>query len=223
VAVAPATLVGYLTAGATPVWLLGSFAVLSLLYRTPTLAANPTAEVEDQEPAGETLSKRGVPAPPTPPWSLPASPSPVPGWLRPPGSVPATAALCWPSSRPTPPWLAKATAGGAVPRWGSGNCDHLAVLPQLRPRLRAARRSGSQADLLLRADQQPPTAPANAPASASTPATRTGAPNVASNATSAPASSGPAPVSATTSTPTSADHRHTAPAGYAPAPPQATT
>jgi polyferredoxin len=36
VAVAPPTLVGYLTAGATPVWLLGSFAVLSNLYRTPT-------------------------------------------------------------------------------------------------------------------------------------------------------------------------------------------
>jgi hypothetical protein len=33
VAVAPPTLVGYFTAGATPVWLLGSFAVLSLLYR----------------------------------------------------------------------------------------------------------------------------------------------------------------------------------------------
>jgi hypothetical protein len=35
VAVAPPTLVGYLTAGATPVWLLGSFAVLTLLYRAP--------------------------------------------------------------------------------------------------------------------------------------------------------------------------------------------
>jgi hypothetical protein len=34
VAVAPRSLVGYLTAGATPVWLLGSFAVLTLLYRT---------------------------------------------------------------------------------------------------------------------------------------------------------------------------------------------
>jgi polyferredoxin len=33
VAVAPPTLVGYLTASATAVWLLGSFAVLSLLYR----------------------------------------------------------------------------------------------------------------------------------------------------------------------------------------------
>jgi hypothetical protein len=48
--VAPPTLVGYLTAGATPVWLLGSFAVLSLLYRAevsaypaPT-AAKPSAE-----------------------------------------------------------------------------------------------------------------------------------------------------------------------------------
>ena len=38
VAVAPPTLVGYLTAGATPVWLLGSFAVLSLLYRADTSA-----------------------------------------------------------------------------------------------------------------------------------------------------------------------------------------
>jgi len=46
VAVAPATLVGYLTAGATPVWLLGSFAVLSLLYRAdqaPAIA-EPSAE-----------------------------------------------------------------------------------------------------------------------------------------------------------------------------------
>jgi hypothetical protein len=59
VAVAPPTLVGYLTAGATPVWLLGSFAVLSLLYRTPTPAADPAADVEDQEPASGTSSKRG--------------------------------------------------------------------------------------------------------------------------------------------------------------------
>ena len=59
VAVAPATLVGYLTAGATPVWLLGSFAVLSLLYRTPTPATDPAAEVEDQEAAaGGEPSKR---------------------------------------------------------------------------------------------------------------------------------------------------------------------
>jgi hypothetical protein len=54
VAVAPPTLVGYLTAGATPVWLLGSFAVLSLLYRTPT----PAELVEDQAPVGGEPSKR---------------------------------------------------------------------------------------------------------------------------------------------------------------------
>jgi hypothetical protein len=58
VAVAPPTLVGYLTAGATPVWLLGSFAVLSLLYRTPTPAGDPAAGVEDQEPAGESKRER---------------------------------------------------------------------------------------------------------------------------------------------------------------------
>jgi hypothetical protein len=57
VAVAPPTLVGYLTAGATPVWLLGSFAVLSLLYRTPA-PTEPAADVEDQEPAGGEPSKR---------------------------------------------------------------------------------------------------------------------------------------------------------------------
>jgi hypothetical protein len=53
VAVAPPTLVGYLTAGATPVWLLGSFAVLSLLYRTPTPAAD-----DAQAPASGEPSKR---------------------------------------------------------------------------------------------------------------------------------------------------------------------
>jgi hypothetical protein len=58
VAVAPPTLVGYLTAGATPVWLLGSFAVLSLLYRTPAPAADPAGAVEDQAPAGESKRER---------------------------------------------------------------------------------------------------------------------------------------------------------------------
>jgi hypothetical protein len=58
VAVAPPTLVGYLTAGATPVWLLGSFAVLSLLYRTPMPATEPTGDVEDQEPASESKRER---------------------------------------------------------------------------------------------------------------------------------------------------------------------
>jgi hypothetical protein len=46
VAVAPPTLVGYLTAGATPVWLLGSFAVLSLLYRAEVSADPATTSVE---------------------------------------------------------------------------------------------------------------------------------------------------------------------------------
>ena len=53
IAVAPPSLVGYLTAGATPVWLLGSFAVLSLLYRTPAPATD-----DDQAPAGTEPSKR---------------------------------------------------------------------------------------------------------------------------------------------------------------------
>jgi hypothetical protein len=57
VAVAPPSLVGYLTAGATPVWLLGSFAVLSLLYRTPT-PTDGAADVENQEPAAGESSKR---------------------------------------------------------------------------------------------------------------------------------------------------------------------
>lgn len=59
VAVAPPTLVGYLTAGATPVWLLGSFAVLSLLYRTqaPTGATQAPTGAE-APPPGEQASKR---------------------------------------------------------------------------------------------------------------------------------------------------------------------
>jgi hypothetical protein len=75
VAVAPPTLVGYLTAGATPVWLLGSFAVLSLLYRaevsadrapaakgsaeqTPASAAVAPSSAEAQQPGAEVLTKR---------------------------------------------------------------------------------------------------------------------------------------------------------------------
>src|SRR4030095_7189778 len=53
VAVAPPTLVGYLTAGATPVWLLGSFAVLSLLYRAEGSA--------DQLPASAEPSAKQTP------------------------------------------------------------------------------------------------------------------------------------------------------------------
>jgi hypothetical protein len=74
--VAPPTLVGYLTAGATPMWLLGSFAVLSLLYRadtnadqaaaaaeasaehSPTSAASPPTSAESQQPGAEVLTKR---------------------------------------------------------------------------------------------------------------------------------------------------------------------
>ena len=66
---APPSLVGYLTAGATPTWLLGSFAVLSVLYRTD-ISANPAttateisaeqrpASAEFQEPGAEVLTKR---------------------------------------------------------------------------------------------------------------------------------------------------------------------
>ena len=69
VAVAPPTLVGYLTAGATPVWLLGSFAVLSLLYRAE-VSADPAAtsaqvsaeqapiSAEGERPGAEVLTKR---------------------------------------------------------------------------------------------------------------------------------------------------------------------
>ena len=72
VAVAPRTLVGYVTAGATPVWLLGSFAVLSLLYRAevgadqapaaaeqtlPSAVAAPSS-AEAQQPGAEALTKR---------------------------------------------------------------------------------------------------------------------------------------------------------------------
>jgi hypothetical protein len=75
-AVAPPTLVGYLTAGATPVWLLGSFAVLSLLYRdevsadqapavaepsaeqTPTSAAMAPSTAHTPSTGAEVLTKR---------------------------------------------------------------------------------------------------------------------------------------------------------------------
>src|SRR5215213_6621357 len=68
VAVAPPTLVGYLTAGATPVWLLGSFAVLSLLYRADTSAdpAAATAEVSaEQTPASAVPALSSAHVPPT--------------------------------------------------------------------------------------------------------------------------------------------------------------
>jgi hypothetical protein len=60
VAVAPPTLVGYVTAGATPVWLLGSFAVLSLLSRAEA-SADPA--VVAAEPSAERASTSADPAP----------------------------------------------------------------------------------------------------------------------------------------------------------------
>jgi hypothetical protein len=62
VAVAPRSLVGYVTAGATPVWLLGSFAVLSLLYRAQLPDAPTPLDVDQDhdtaEQAGGPASKR---------------------------------------------------------------------------------------------------------------------------------------------------------------------
>src|SRR5215218_4023125 len=68
VAVAPPTLVGYLTAGATPVWLLGSFAVLSLLYRAEVSAdlGEASAEISAEPwPASAALAPTSAQAPPT--------------------------------------------------------------------------------------------------------------------------------------------------------------
>ena len=68
VAVAPPTLVGYLTAGATPVWLLGSFAVLSLLYRAEASAdpAPTAAEASaEQAPASAAVVLSSAAAPST--------------------------------------------------------------------------------------------------------------------------------------------------------------
>jgi hypothetical protein len=69
VAVAPRSLVGYLTAGATPVWLLGSFAVLSLLYRAgvsataaPNRAPLPPLSA-GQAPSGAGPERPGAAAP----------------------------------------------------------------------------------------------------------------------------------------------------------------
>jgi hypothetical protein len=72
VAVAPRSVVGYVTAAATPVWLLGSFAVLSLLYRAhhPEAArsgadqAPPQAPAADQAPPAATgQAPQQAPAP----------------------------------------------------------------------------------------------------------------------------------------------------------------
>jgi hypothetical protein len=57
IAVAPPSIVGYLTAGATPVWLLGSFAVLNLLYRA-TGSTDPAA-TDDKVGADHSLGSSG--------------------------------------------------------------------------------------------------------------------------------------------------------------------
>jgi hypothetical protein len=67
VAVAPPTLVGYLTAGATPVWLLGSFAVLSLLYRAEVTADQVAIAAEgsaERPPVSADVTPSSAPAPP---------------------------------------------------------------------------------------------------------------------------------------------------------------
>jgi hypothetical protein len=64
VAVAPASLVGYLTAGATPVWLLGSFAVLSLLYRAEVSADPAPALAEVNADPAATPAEVGAERPP---------------------------------------------------------------------------------------------------------------------------------------------------------------
>src|SRR5829696_2723343 len=62
VAVAPPTLVGYVTAGATPVWLLGSFAVLSLLYRADPAEAAAEGSAE-RPPVSADAAPSSAPAP----------------------------------------------------------------------------------------------------------------------------------------------------------------
>jgi hypothetical protein len=67
VAVAPPSLVGYLTAGATPVW-LGSFAVLSLLYRAD-ISADPAmtagAPSGERAPVSAPVAPTSAQTPPT--------------------------------------------------------------------------------------------------------------------------------------------------------------
>jgi hypothetical protein len=69
VAVAPRSLVGYLTAGATPVWLLGSFAVLSLLYHAGATSGA-------QAPHGADRADRGAGLPASDADQVPSSAEP---------------------------------------------------------------------------------------------------------------------------------------------------
>jgi len=99
VAVAPPTLVGYVTAGATPVWLLGSFAVLSLLYR----AGQPTRPhtTPSRPPVAPGAARVGGWAPATP------APTTTPGLPTRPAAQPADTAR-------RPASQAPARAGQAV-------------------------------------------------------------------------------------------------------------
>jgi hypothetical protein len=66
IAVAPPSLVGYLTAGATPVWLLGCFAVLSLLYRAEVSADQAPAAAEsnaERAPIGAAVAPSSAAVP----------------------------------------------------------------------------------------------------------------------------------------------------------------
>jgi hypothetical protein len=140
VAVAPPTLVGYLTAGATPTWLLGSFAVLSLLYRTPTPAVDPAADAEDQEPAGSEPSKRERARAAYA--ALVAAGQPVTGVrLAEAADISASYGRALLAEFQTDPTLTSAQADGQRPTEavGGGDRDHLADLPQLRQPLRADR------------------------------------------------------------------------------------
>src|SRR5215211_5326566 len=115
VAVAPPTRVGYLTAGATSVWLLGSFAVLRLLYRAEVSA--------DQAVAADKGSAEWPPASPGPAPSqrLSATGAPV-SWPPLLGSAPATPAPWSPSSTPDRQPLRQWAAGRRddPPRGGRG-------------------------------------------------------------------------------------------------------
>ena len=229
VAVAPPTLVGYLTAGATPVWLLGSFAVLSLLYRTPAPAADPAA---DRGPGagrrGASKRERARQAYA----ALVAAGQPVTGArLAEAADISASYGRALLAEFQADPTLAagRPTGSGPARRWGSDDRDHLADLPQLLRQLRAARRPGPQARLLLAGlpAGRLPRPPTHQRRPAAAPAARTGAPSATSSAASAPAPSGPAPASATTSARTSsassAGRRQEAPTATGPAPPAATT
>ena len=154
IAVAPPSLVGYLTAGATPVWLLGLVrgAEPALPRPAPREPRRRRRRPGRRRRAGRRAGQqaRARPRRRTPRWLPPASRSPAPGWPRPPASRPATAAPCWPSSKPTPPppsptGTARARPGPSHDRHG----HHLADLPGLRRLVRAARRPRPQARVLL--------------------------------------------------------------------------